>query len=686
MDARVGNRRAYVRQCYPLRKCYQAWRGQVLLLLALFTGNIAHSSEVSAYLPLNLAPGLEARVEHLLLLADRAVMTRPIRVATVLAALPAACRVDAVLCAQVRRDLAPWLRDAALTYASAQLAASQAADLIQPNQHGAPMDARWQASLGGYLGLGQHVILNAGAQAYPGRVNPSGSFVSVGNARAQIDVGFRDHAWSPMKESSMMVGTEAATMPSITLSNTSPLTRWGIQYEIFQARLSRSDRIAWQGGYTSGNPLLAGFRMSVEPVPGWSLAGARLMQYGGGARCGCTVRNVFNAFFHTTRYENTSGQLNSDQDFGNQQVAFSSQLQVPTRQPLSLYIEYAAEDTFHAENYRFGSSALSGGFWLPELRPNLQLRYEFSEWQSNWYVHHIYQDGLSNHGVVLGNWGADWRLRGDGIGGQSHFLDLRWQLERGDDLNASYRTVQNAQGSSVAYRRAHELSLQWTRPWNALEIGAQFDIGRDEYGTTFGRLSALARLDGDLRVRSRGAAAGSGGALEGSTATPENAELRTSRYERFVDGGLGLSHLSYEQDAGAVPVVKTYHGSAHLGVGVRRLGDAHSDVGVRMDLDNISGRLFTGLRALDYRYRFGSSLAVTGFFGAARYAARTPAYGWYVGLGAQWRNIFRGWDAGVDVRLGDHLVRNKLPGEAVITWPNEFYKIKGEVFYLSRRF
>ncbi|MGB8692243.1 MAG: capsule assembly Wzi family protein, partial [Steroidobacteraceae bacterium] len=467
---------------------------------------------------------------------------------------------------------------------------------------------------------------------------------------------------------------------------TLPFTRWGIQYEVFLGRLSYSDRIAWQGGYTSGNPLLAGFRMSVEPVPGWSLAASRQMQYGGGARGGRSWRDLFNAFINTTRYENTTGQLNSNQDFGNQQVAFSSELQVPTRQPLSLYIEYAAEDTFHAENYRFGSGALGAGFFMPELRPNLQLRYEFSEWQTNWYVHYIYQDGMSNHGVVLGNWGADWRRRGNNVGGQSHVVDLSWQLERGDAFNASYRTVQNARGSDLDYRRAHELGLQWTRPWNELEVGAELDVGRDEYGTTFGRLSALARLDGDLRARRRGAAAHSGGVQEGSATRAEAGGLRTSRYERFVDGGMALSHVSYEQDADAVPEVKSFHGSAHLGFGVRRVGDAHSDIGVRMDLDNISGRLFTGLRALDYRYRLSSSLAVTGFVGAARYAALTPAYGWYAGLGAQWRNIFPGWDAGVDVRLGDHLVRNKLSGESVIIWPNEFYTIKGETFYLSRRF
>ncbi|MGB8691995.1 MAG: capsule assembly Wzi family protein, partial [Steroidobacteraceae bacterium] len=274
MDSRVVNRRA------PVWQRQQVLVVSGLLVFALLTGNVTQASEVSAYLPLNLAPGLEARVEHLLLLANRPVMTRPLRVATVLAALPAACRVDAVLCAQVRRDLAPWLRDAAITHGSAQLAASHAAGLLQPNQHGAPMDARWQASVGAYLGIGEHVLLNAGAVAYPGRVNPSGSFVSVGNARTQIDVGFRDHGWSPMKESSMMVGSEAPTMPSATLSNTLPFTRWGIQYEIFLGRLSYSDRIAWQGGFTSGNALLAGFRMSVEPVPGWSLAASRQMQYG----------------------------------------------------------------------------------------------------------------------------------------------------------------------------------------------------------------------------------------------------------------------------------------------------------------------------------------------------------------------------------------------------------------------
>src|SRR5471032_3326956 len=41
----------------------------------------------------------------------------------------------------------------------------------------------------------------------------------------------------------MLISTEATTMPTITLSNCAPLTRLGLQYELFLARMSESDRI-----------------------------------------------------------------------------------------------------------------------------------------------------------------------------------------------------------------------------------------------------------------------------------------------------------------------------------------------------------------------------------------------------------------------------------------------------------
>ena len=64
-----------------------------LVLLVLAPSGRA-TAGVSAYLPLDLVPELESRVERVLVLAGMPVMTRPVRVATVLEALSAACARD----------------------------------------------------------------------------------------------------------------------------------------------------------------------------------------------------------------------------------------------------------------------------------------------------------------------------------------------------------------------------------------------------------------------------------------------------------------------------------------------------------------------------------------------------------------------------------------------------------------
>ncbi len=146
------------------------------------------------------------------------------------------------------------------------------------------------------------------------------------------------------------------------------------------------------------------------------------------------------------------------------------------------------------------------------------------------------------------------------------------------------------------------------------------------------------------------------------------------------------SQVDYEQDAGAVPAVKTTHGSFHVGLGVRRAMTRRNDLGTRVEFDNVAGKMFMALRAVDYRHRFGPTFAASLFFGAARYEALTPAYGWYGGAGLQWRDVWKNWDIGVDYRIGDHMARNKTPSESVVIWPNAFYTIQGVSTYISRRF
>src|SRR5689334_20433056 len=91
--------------------------------LPMLSWNTAAARGVSPYLPLNLDPAAERQFERVLILAGKPVLTRPIAAATVLDALPKACRVDALLCEEVRRYLTRYMRSRSVTEASLEAAA-----------------------------------------------------------------------------------------------------------------------------------------------------------------------------------------------------------------------------------------------------------------------------------------------------------------------------------------------------------------------------------------------------------------------------------------------------------------------------------------------------------------------------------------------------------------------------------
>ena len=275
-------------------------RLSALLLLALITSGRAVAG-VSAYLPLSLAPEVEARIERVLALAGVPVMTRPIRVATVVDALSSACAANKSLCRQVRRDLAPYLSPVAITGRGGRSGgdAGQPADPTRPargtdgQRLGGLRERDWRA-------LAAHALVSVGAVGNSDRVTATGTMVSLGWDGAQFDVGYRDHWWSPFRLGSMLIGTEAATMPSVTVSNVEPLTRAHLRYELFLGRMSYSDRIEFNGGYTAGYPQLFGFHVEMEPAPGWTLGLSRMMQYGGGDRPS-GFQDMVKAFFNPAR-------------------------------------------------------------------------------------------------------------------------------------------------------------------------------------------------------------------------------------------------------------------------------------------------------------------------------------------------------------------------------------------------
>jgi hypothetical protein len=657
--------------------------------LLLAASNAAPAAGVTAYLPLNLEPEMERQIERVLILADEPILKRPFAVALVELALPQACEIDKVLCARVRRYLERYSRDYALTHASVS-GALKHGDTVVPNQHGLPVDSAYDASFVAFVQPSDYFLASAGMVSYSGRTTATGSMLSAGTNWAQLDLGYRDHWLSPLTDSSSLISTEAATLPSATLSNYEPLTRLGFQYELFWAKMS-SNHISYNGVQAFGDPNLFGVQISLEPFPGWSVGANRMLQYGGGAGLPSSAHFLLTDFFKP------SGQ---SQTQGNQQASYVSRVIIPTKTPFALYFQYAGEDNSDGGSYLLGNPMASAGIDFPRIFRYFDATYEISEWSNIWYVHSIYLDGMTNHGLVLGNWGADQRNFGDGVGARSMMLRVGWEPDFGGYLEERVRTLINQTyyggdnrtyvpppPGAFPYHHYYDFSIRYSRPWNSLTVGGEVFAGRDVYGKSFSRLSGFVRYGGDARTRDTGA-------VDDSDADETEGDVNHHGAEVFVDAGANANEVKInlnEVRINGVPVQQTsttpLNFGPHFAVGARRAISDTNDLGARVEFDQIDDHLLIGLRALDYRHRFDSPVTFSLFGGVARYNLATPATSMYAGMGAGWRNIMPKWDLDLDLRYAQNVARDHvLATDPQGLRPDSFYKIESATLYLSRHF
>jgi hypothetical protein len=156
----------------------------------------------------------------------------------------------------------------------------------------------------------------------------------------------------------------------------------------------------------------------------------------------------------------------------------------------------------------------------------------------------------------------------------------------------------------------------------------------------------------------------------------------------FVDFGLATTtiHSKVAMPGGAV--AGSYSDSGlHLGIGISKAVNERSDIGVRLELDEVESDQLLALRAFDYTRHLSDRISMSYFAGAARLALGTPAYGYYFGLGVQFKEVAAGLDLGIDLRYGDKVARdNLLPSDFRDGSPDNFYDISGISVYLSHRF
>jgi hypothetical protein len=460
------------------------------------------------------------------------------------------------------------------------------------------------------------------------------------------------------------------------------LTRLGVQYEVFAARMSYSDKIELtNGNLTRGYPKFAGLHLGIEPEnSGWSLAANRILVFGGGAAGGQSIKDLLKAFFNPTQGQ-TTGLGTGTPVLGKQEASLTSRFIFPGRVPFSVYFEFAGNDSGSGNHLLFSKTDLSAGIHFPRVGP-LDITYEFSEWQPTWYVHGNsavqtgYGDGITNNSLNIGHWFGDQRVFGDAVGGQSNMLRVGWEPRLGGLLEAQFRSLTNDSFySASAYRHENMGSLTYSYPWKDYVLGTEIDYGRDVFGAHYTRLTGFLRYGDALHSDADSA--------EESGDVPRHDDT-----EIFVAAGVVANRVLADITTITPRVQSGTSYGAHVAMGARRAVSEHQDVGVAVEADDIQGLSLVGARILDYRYRFTRPLALELFGGAARYANATPAYGFYLGGGVQWRNIMPHWDLGIDYRYASKLDRLRvLPGEPQGGYrPDAYYDVSMGTLYVSRKF
>lgn len=470
----------------------------MVLGLALVSGSVLGQG-ISPYLPLNMSPNIERDIEMLMSLTPAAPVSKPYRVSELTHRLPSIKRTDPALHQRLTRYLQRYDSESgmALTDASAALSWADADRGALPNQRNIQADSNWQLTLSGiYQPIDYAYVAGAAIADESQNITHTGTHLSVGYEYLQVDLGYREHWYSPFQDSAMLVSTHAKASPSITLSNATPISPFNLRYEVFYSKLEWQEGIVLGDKTFGGHPRHAGLHLSATPFDFWTIGLNRTLQFGGGER-DVSFSDVIEALFDPAGKDNVGdsdeAQNDPNYEFGNQQASVTSKFNFYFLTPISLYFEYAGEDTVSESNYKLGNVAKSVGIHLPVLTPNLSVNYEYSDWSDAWYVHHLYHEGYTNDGQVIGHWGAGERLLKHDTPATAHMFSINYWLFDNQNIDITLRMVENDDLSDYAYEKGYSADIRYSYITDAGIWGGRAYVGQDTFGDDFYRVSLFYR-------------------------------------------------------------------------------------------------------------------------------------------------------------------------------------------------
>jgi len=450
----------------------------------------ANADGVSPYLPLKTDPLIELEIERLATLSRMPILTKPYHIVTVARYLKKVEHSHPQLFHRLSAYITRYKQQSAITHLSTTLATSDNKSATIANNRGIKMDDLSQASAMGFYQFNQYAIANLGGTIVNGsKIIPTNTYLSFGYEYIQFDLGYREHWLSALQESSLALSTNAQPIPSITVSNVTPITSWNAKYEISLGLLEEMDGIKFDGSTSSGEPGFLTMQLSIQPFDWWTIGGVRTLMFAGGDRS-MDLSTVWKAIIDPMSGDNcggTSDLTDCNKESGNQIASFVSKFDLnPFDFPISLMLEYGGEDT-KEQTYTLGNVARSVAVFFPYLNDDVSLYAEHSIFHSAWYVHHIYAEGYRNDGSVMGHWWGNSKELKDGSPGNTSLIRVNWDISQKYHLQTLLRTATIDAADTEKYSRSKEIEMTLKQVYKNGFMNYSISAGSDIYGDSFYR-------------------------------------------------------------------------------------------------------------------------------------------------------------------------------------------------------
>ncbi|WP_162558427.1 capsule assembly Wzi family protein [Saliniradius amylolyticus] len=467
----------------------------IYFLLVIFSCSTL-AKGLSPYLPLNTAYEAEALIDQLLAITPGAPLTKPYKAVEVYRRLEQIETSHPSLYGQLSRYMSRYTRTYGRTHIDLELALSDDGEQPLANNRGAMISDSYALSSGAFYQPSPYFLASAGINySEAAGFRHTNSYLGFGYEYAQFEFGYREHWFSPFKYSSMLVSTHAEPSPSITVSNATPITDWNIRYELFYSKLESVEGIRLGDKLFPGSPRHGGLHLSFTPFEFWTLGLNRTLQFGGGER-DVDLGDVFEALFNPAGKDNLGRdekENDPNYEFGNQQASITTQLNLNWGMPFQVYGEFGGEDTLDESNYKLGNQTFSVGLYLPMVAENLSLRYEHNHWSTAWYVHHLYPDGYTNAGRLMGHWGAEQKVENTAPPASVDTLGINYQWPGLGVLHARIALIRNEQRDAFDYQRGYQVELQYSHATSYGFFGAGLLYSKTTLGDTQSRLNIYYR-------------------------------------------------------------------------------------------------------------------------------------------------------------------------------------------------